>query len=302
VGAVILNFNDGSLLCSCLDSLLKQTYHDITPIIVDNDSSDDSVDQVSSKFGGRFVLIRNQPNTGTGARNIGIKKALELGCEFVFVTDGDTVSDPTEIELLIRTMREDPTVGFAGASAYEANRGNAAPIVAVNPWTADTETLRFSPTTAETAAVGTAMIRKDVFSRVGFYNPHYFAYYEDTDLCFRVRSAGYKVVIVPRALYHHYSATSVKKVYGIGGLLSIRNRFMFVRTILPPESWLKFFLFHPALVVRTVLFWLARRSFRDLLMALVGYASGLAFLLRGEEPRAFRRLYRQLLGNHVSFS
>jgi GT2 family glycosyltransferase len=302
IASIVLSYNNGKLLLKCIDSLLRQTYPNIQIIIVDNASSDNSIEEINKTYHGACIIIRSQRNSGTASRNLGIKYALELGCDMIFLTDGDTVMDSNLIEVLLSKITDVPKIGIAGASCYEVNRGDYAPIVHVNSLTAEIQIIGYVRNCSETMAVGAALIRSQVFTRTGLYNPSYFAYYEDADICIKAIKEGFKVVIAPEARYHHYPATSVKQIPGLRGLVSIRNRFIFIKSTQLPRVWLLFFIIHPYHVIRTVGLWLTSREFKELQTALIGYLSGIWYMLHGKESKIFKHIFENLLRFKVSFT
>jgi GT2 family glycosyltransferase len=300
VGALILSYNNGSTLLNCVESLLRQSYENLQVIVIDNASSDESVETLENSHPDRCIVLRNETNRGTASRNPGIEKALELSCEMMFLTDGDTVMDSDVIEKLVSEVLSDSRVGIAGASCYEVNRGPAAPVVRISPWTAQIVTKGYVTKPAETEAIGSALVTRAVFSSTGFYNPSYFAYYEDADLCVRARRMGFKVITVPQARYHHYPATSVRQVPGLRGFISMRNRFIFVRSTQRPSAWLQLFIANPVLLARTCGLWLVSGRLTELRTTFLGYVAGVLYFLRGRDSVHANAIAEALLGYKVS--
>ena len=72
-------------------------------------------------------------------------------------------------------------------------------------------------------------MKAEVFGKVGFYDSAYFAYWEDTDFCARVKRAGYRIISVSSAKVWHERAHTAKKTSGFATYHSARNRFRFMK-------------------------------------------------------------------------
>lgn len=101
IGVVVVGFNNRHDLKGCLDSLLKSGYKKFKAIYVDNGSSDGSADFVEKSYQ-KVIVIRNS-NTGyAGGNNLGIKQALKLKCDYIFLLNPDTLIDQNCLEELAK--------------------------------------------------------------------------------------------------------------------------------------------------------------------------------------------------------
>jgi GT2 family glycosyltransferase len=221
VTIIILNYNGREDTLKCLDSLRRIDYEGCEVTLVDNASADATVDEVRNRFGD-VRIIENPRNIGFAAGcNVGIRDALARGADYVLLINNDTeVIDPGFLKKLVDFTLAEPAAGplsplilyegsdiiwFAGGrvsiltgfSRHLCKGKPASGMRTRQPYEAD-------------YVSGCAMLLGAGFLReVGLLDEEYFFYYEDTDLCFRGRAAGYRSFVVPSSTFsHRKSATA----------------------------------------------------------------------------------------------
>lgn len=296
---VILTYESKEPLREALVSVLKQTYGNAEVIVVDNASSDGTVEMVSRDFP-TAVLIRSRVNAGTAAINLGIERALQDGCETVVLVDSDAVLDDDALAVLAQVLKSHPTVGVAGPSCYENDVGGASPVVRVDPRTGLLRTEKYVTETSDTDCVGIAMIRKEVFQKIGMVDPAFFAYYQDTDFSVRARGHGFGIVIVPETKFHHLGAYGTGKVFGLRGFISFRNRALLIRKNFAPRNYLWFYLGMPTALMKILAQWIQRRQGREFEATIISTISGISLIAAGSEPYLLRRIAMSLAGYRIA--
>ena len=232
VSIIVVNWNVRDLLRECLRSTLEDG--GIAPerlelIVVDNDSHDGSVDMVRAEFP-QLPLIANPHNKGFGSAN---NQALPL-CHgrYVLLLNPDTQVLPGALAALVRHMDATPDAAVMGCRLLNADgslqrwTGGAYPRLAnvVNHYFFVDRVLppswrpmplyldRDVKTDIDVDWVSGAVmiLRAD---RLGgqLFNPHYFMYGEDMELCHRLKTAGGRVVYTPVASIIHYQGESMKQ-------------------------------------------------------------------------------------------
>ncbi len=189
-------------------------------IVVENGSTDGSLEYLQKHYPD-IELVVNKKNRGfAGGVNDGIKRAKELGCEFVALFNNDAVADENWLQHLAATLRVQREYGIAtpkimredgkhldstgeGYSVwglpYPRGRGEAVSD------TYDAHTTVFG------ASGGASLYRMKMFDEIGLFDEDFFAYYEDVDVSFRAQLAAWQVCYVPQAVvYHEIGATSAK--------------------------------------------------------------------------------------------
>lgn len=211
---IIPNWNGRDLLDTCLSSLRRQTYRNFEIIVIDNGSSDDSIQFIES-FYPEVRVVKLQENKGfCVAVNCGIKLAWG---KYVALLNNDTETHPEWLRELVKALEENPGVGFCASKMvnfFERNKIDNAgdklsfygSIVGKN----EIDSGQYDqPRFLFSACAGAAIYRREMFEDIGLFDEDFFAYYEDIDLGMRAQLRGYKCLFVPTALvYHIHQATS----------------------------------------------------------------------------------------------
>lgn len=232
VSVVIPNYNGITYLEDCLSTLYKSTKLPAEVIIVDNASTDGSLEFIKESYP-QVNVVSHSINTGfTGAVNHGICASKE---KYVFLLNNDTKIEKDCLEKLVKAMNSDEKVFSAGALMLRMDE----PEVVDNG--GDTMNLlgypksflngksklnifkdRYAP--VFTACAGAAIYRKEVLGKIGLFDDLHFAYFEDVDIGYRARIYGYKNISVRDAVvYHKGSATSGSKHNAFKVSLSSKN-------------------------------------------------------------------------------
>lgn len=211
---VIPNWNGRDLLDTCLSSLERQIYRDFEIIVVDNGSSDESIQFINSSYP-EVRICELQVNEGfCVAVNCGIKSARG---KYVALLNNDTEADPAWLGELVNALNKNMDVGFCASKMINYfNRNlldNAGDMLCYYGHTVgrnETDTGQYDqPRFLFSACAGAAIYRKEMFDKIGLFDEDFFAYYEDIDLGMRAQLMGYKCLYVPTAVvYHMIQATS----------------------------------------------------------------------------------------------
>lgn len=214
---VILNWNGRPLLGECLDSVLAQTFRGFEAIVVDNGSTDGSVEFLRASYGDRIRLVSLDGNIGYGGGN---NRGIDVACgTWVVLLNNDTQADPRWLEEISAAADRHPDAAvFAckilnyyrrseidnvGHLLYPdgINRGRGRGETDAGQY--DREEEIFFPSGCAAA------FRKDLLDAIGNFDESFFAYGDDTELGLRARLFGAKCMFAPKAVvYHKYSATS----------------------------------------------------------------------------------------------
>jgi len=245
LSVIIVNWNTKNLLRECLESLYKEI-HDISLeiIVVDNFSSDGSVEMLRNYFPG--IKIRSNP------KNMGFAHANNQGIlisegKYVLLLNPDTILLNNSLSEMVKFMNENPEVGIAGCKLIHPD-GSLQPSCygfptllrlfshasSINSIIINSHLTRkwfkfltkilprnFSHfnehnTIRKVESVSGAfmIIRRDILNKTKLLDEKMFLYFEEVDLCFRVRNFGYKVVFNPHASVIHLGGQSSKQIQG----------------------------------------------------------------------------------------
>lgn len=213
VSIIIVNYNGIHLLPECLDSIQKSSYLSTEVIVVDNGSSDGSINYLKKKKITKqaIQIILNEQNIGFArANNQGIEIAKG---EYFLLLNNDAVLEKETIEILVSTLQQDSTIAVVQPKIlfYKTKKLQSGAAFFTyfgflyyfgfghNP-----NDDCYNKTMDIFSANGACMlIRKSVISEVGLFDGDFFAYYEETDFCHRVLLSGQRIVYVPQARAFH---------------------------------------------------------------------------------------------------
>lgn len=210
---IIPNWNGKRFLQNCLASLQHQTIaHEI--VVVDNGSNDGSVALIETCFPGVHIVRLDKNRGFAGGVNAGIKYALDQGAEYIALFNNDAVAEADWLEHLVNTIQESEQAGIVTGKLLEQDRD-------VIDSTGDCYSIWGTPfprgrgevdhgqydshdqRRVLAASGGASLYRASVFEQIGRFDERFFAYYEDVDISFRARLAGWEVLYEPAAVARH---------------------------------------------------------------------------------------------------
>ena len=215
VSVIIVNWNTEKLLGDCLSSLLKHVPAgvDYEVIVVDNGSSDASVQMIRSKFR-EIRLIRNEDNLGFAvANNKGIKESTG---EYILFLNTDVVVGEDTIEKLTKFMETCADAGLCSPSLKDRNgspqeTGVSFPSLITEIFGRLRVSAHDIPHKVEAVRGACMFARREAIKKIGGFSEAYFLFLEETDLCLRLKKAGYSIWHVPDASVCHLGGGSAVK-------------------------------------------------------------------------------------------
>jgi GT2 family glycosyltransferase len=229
VSVVIVNWNGRLWLETCLPALAKQSYSDFEIVVVDNGSEDDSVVWLAEHWPDVRLLAQRE-NTGfAAANNRGIEAARG---SWIATLNNDTIADAEWLANLMAAT-DGPEIGMvaslvvfwaspdrvdaAGIEVDKAgmawNRGHGQPVAEVPP-VAEV----FGPNGSA------ALYRRSMLTEIGGFDEDFFAYYEDVDLAWRARQAGWRCRYAPKAVVRHWHSATGGQLPWLKTYLISRNK------------------------------------------------------------------------------
>lgn len=222
IAIVTVNWNNWRYTLKCLAALERSVTRNWHLYVVDNASTDDSLTRLRAASG-NFTLIANNRNAGwAGGNNLGIRRAIDAGHEFILLLNNDAFVRPDTLCLLREAFEGHaparPVLGpihrGIGSAQYDfvAARDDAWSGIPY-PLDADvveSEALLQEPLIESAYIVGAALFaHRDHFQAAGLMHEPYFLNYEEVDWCRRVRSKGYPLYMVPRAVVDHVGSVTL---------------------------------------------------------------------------------------------
>lgn len=297
---IIPNWNGIKLLRPCLDSLRKQTLTHFETIVVDNGSSDGSVQVLSSEYPEVRTLALSINSGYTGGCNAGLYAARG---RYLVLLNNDTETDPHWLENLVNGLRRHPDAGIATSRIMLYDRrqmlnsagdqyGRDGLPNSRGVW--KTYDANFAGESFVFGGSGGALaLRREMLAQVGLFEEAFFMWCEDVDLSWRAQLSGWKCVYEPEAvIYHHLSATGGGKLasYYVG-----RNTIWVIARNYPPSLYKRYW--SRIWAAQWRIMWSALRSWRGE-AARARLHGQLAGLLSLGSWRQFRRSNMQ--GRRVS--
>lgn len=215
VSIIIVTFNQWDYTKKCIESIKKWSDGNYEIIVVDNASSDDTINNLTRKYP-EIRLIQNNMNKGfPAAANQGLSYALG---EFALLLNNDTVLTENWLERMIEVAESDPKIGLVGPISNEVSGlqidkdANYTTIEEMHNYAAlikknkKGEVFNFPR-----IAFLCTLIKKEVIEKIGGLDERFTpGNYEDDDFCLRAQLAGFKTVIAKDVFIHHYGSKSFK--------------------------------------------------------------------------------------------
>lgn len=215
LGVMTVTFNAAKFLRPFLACCLVQTHSDFELLVIDNLSTDDTLDVLSEVVDSRVHVVRNKHNIGYAAAcNQGARYFLERGVREVLFINNDTEFTPDLFEslLALRTrynadaitprvsFAEDPSINWYAGGRFTLWKGFQGEHLG--------EGKRHDPTDVEPRWTPVApgccvLFASSTFERIGLFDPNYFVYFEDTDYFIRMARAGLRLLYAPGVVIAH---------------------------------------------------------------------------------------------------
>jgi hypothetical protein len=227
VSIIILNWNGWQDTLECFDSLSKITYPNYDVVILDNNSTNESVEKITGWIANKrtaisYKFIINSQNTGfAGGNNPGIEYAVKNKSDYILLLNNDTIVDPGFLEKLVKVGESDKAIGIIGPKIYyETDKNRIWFGGGEFNWFSggrhlDFDKLDDNPLDEATKEINfmtgcALLIKREVVEKIGLMNEDFFLYYEDTEWSLRAKENGYKIIYAPGSHIWHKVSRSVK--------------------------------------------------------------------------------------------
>ncbi len=211
--SIILNTNRRDDTLACLETLLQSDYPRHTALVLDNASTDGSVQAIRSLFPQVEILALTENKGYTGNNNVGIQAALDRGAEWVFVLNEDVLLAPDTVSILVQTAQQDERIGILGPLVYHADEPRVIQSAGGRldrQWTSShrgqnelDQGQYDQPEEVDWISGCGILVRRTVIEQVGMLDERLFYYWEETEWCLRAARAGWKIMLAPRAHLWH---------------------------------------------------------------------------------------------------
>lgn len=247
---ITINYNGAEKTIKLLESLKNQTDADFNILVLDNASRKEDFDKLESLVMGTITLIRSEENLGFGGGvNLLAKKAIQNGADWIVILNNDITLNPSFIALLRPNLRpendiigipldEDGRVAYAGKIRWLMHTlGHAYQLTSLPAYQLDYY-----------AIGGAFAMRKEVFEKLGGFDPDYFMYFEDADLSLKSLKNGFNIKFLESPIAHHPEVSYSGKKLGSPLLLhyhyrnalyfNLKNGPWYIKLAVWPWSWI----------------------------------------------------------------
>lgn len=217
VSVVILNWNLPEDTVNCVRSVLRSDYPRYQITVIDNGSTDGSAEFIKEKLSDSIDLIINEKNLGFGkGNNQGIQESLACGADYTLILNNDTTVAPNMLSELMFAISNKPQIGIAGPVIHYGDKPDQIWFMGLR-FIREFYVIQLKPQlrppldrVEEVDFVSGCgmLVSRDVWETIGLFDPEFFMYYEDLDLCIRARRAGFRLVTATRAKMWHYGSVS----------------------------------------------------------------------------------------------
>lgn len=215
VWCVVLNWNGAANTVECLTALKASTCPNLSVVLVDNGSTDDSVSRIRVACPD-VLLLEGGKNRGFAAgNNIGIRHALAHGADYVWLLNNDTKPATDALSALVSKAKSDHRIGAVGSVCYYADtpakvQGWAG--ARVNLWCGygHLSTIPRNDDWFHSLNAASMLISRAALEDVGLLDEGFFLYWEDTEFCLRLRKKGWRIAAAPDSHVLHKVGASTR--------------------------------------------------------------------------------------------
>ena len=211
VSIIIVNYNGKELLQKCLDSLLKVNYDNFEIILVDNNSTDGSVEFITKNYPS-LIIIKLDSNKGFAEPN-NVAAKISKGKYLLFLNN-DTVVTPNFISEMVKVMETDKKIAICQSLLLKPDGSvdSSGDFIDHLGVVYNSKTKIDEIREVSSARGASMLVRSDIFEKLDGFDQKFFITFEDVDLCWRSWILGYRVLIIPTSIVYHEGGITIKKI------------------------------------------------------------------------------------------
>ncbi|SEH45441.1 hypothetical protein SAMN05192561_10226 [Halopenitus malekzadehii] len=283
---IILNWNNYEDTSSCIESLLEIDYENISPILVDNGSSDGSGERLDEEFEDIETIFLDSNRGFAGGINAGIREALQRGADYIWVLNNDILfPDKNILHKLVTILNQYEKIGivtpkinhYPGTDKTWFLQGKINWRTGITDHITDTSSKeQFTILENDTVPYCCALFRAQVFRDIGLLPEKYFIYTEDRHYCTVLRNNGYKIATLPDTLIYHKVSEGSDSAHGpTPTYYMVRNSILFLRSF-PQNRETGSMIFYHAWLIWRVGFLIYNSKTESLKPLLEGWIDGIS--------------------------
>ena len=211
ISVIIVNYNGKELLQKCLESLFKIDYNNFEVILVDNNSTDGSMEFVIKNHP-NVIVVKLDSNKGFAEpNNIGAKIAKG---EYLLFLNNDTITTTNFISEMIKVLEKDEKIAICQSLLLkpDGNIDSSGDFIDKMGIVYNSKTKTDEIREISSARGACMLMRKKIFDKLTGFDEKFFATFEDVDLGWRTWIAGYKVMLIPSSVVYHVGSPTIKNI------------------------------------------------------------------------------------------
>jgi GT2 family glycosyltransferase len=240
VTIIVLNWNKALDTIECLQTVTRLDHPAYRVVVVDNGSTDDSVQKIRRKHPGVTLLETGQNLGYAGGNNAGIRYALAQGAEYICILNNDVKVAPDFLTPLLAAFDGGGEVGVVTPLIAEMDEPEkvwalgqridwqTGTVMRIHAGEALTSLRARGPIEADIASGTVMLVTREVLECVGLFDEAFYLYYEEVDWCLRVRRAGYQVLTVPSSVVWHKVSATLGQTSPVVDYYMLRNHLRFI--------------------------------------------------------------------------
>ncbi|MDC1023638.1 glycosyltransferase family 2 protein [Nitrosopumilus sp.] len=255
VSIIIVNYNGKELLKKCLDSLFKIKYDNFEVIIVDNNSTDNTIEFITKNYPS-IQILKLDSNKGFAEPN-NLAAKITKG-DFLLFLNNDTVVTPNFISEMMKILEHDKTIGICQSLLLKPDGSidSSGDFIDKLGVVYNSKTKIKEIRNISSARGASMLIERKIFNKLGGFDEKFFFSFEDVDLGWRTWILGYKVVIVPNSIVYHSAGTTTSKLKSESAFHGLKNQLAMKITNFEPRFMFRsLFLFFFVYGLREMKIW-----------------------------------------------
>ena len=237
---ILVNYNGYKDTIECVNSLKKISYKNYKIVVVDNASSDNSVEILMEELS-NCMIIESKKNIGfAGGNNLGIKYALNHNADYIMLLNNDTIVESQFLNDMINSFNVNNKIGIVGCKIMYYPEKNIIwygggyidwfKFIGTHYGMGQVDKGQYDNEKEIDFMTGCCMlIKREVFRKVGLLSEDYFMYFEDVDFCVKVKNAGFVIWYNSEAvIYHKVGLSSGGEESSFSIEWCTRNRLLFM--------------------------------------------------------------------------
>ena len=276
ISIIIVNYNGKSHLEKCLKSLAEINYHNIEIILVDNNSSDSSLEYVKDNYPNTIILKLDKNYGFAKPNNMATK--IAKGEYFLFLNN-DTEVTPNFINELLTVSEADQSIAVLQSLLLKPNCevDSSGDFIDKLGVVYNSKKIPDNVRQISSARGASMLVRRDAFEKLDGFDEKFFVSFEDVDLGWRAWILGYKVVLVPQSIVYHIGGQTIKTIKHDIAFHGFKNQIsMKITNFEFPNSWYILLVFFLKYGFREIKIWFDYKLYGSTKISSTEYENNIA--------------------------